>query len=229
MRLFGLRDPELALGNDFDADRREQRPDLRQLARIAARNDEFFHNPSDCFCSPTSSPIPFPASDSRASSSLRKRGALGRALDFDETARPGHHHVHVGVALGIFGVVQVEDRHALVHADRHGGDKILERHFGNRTARLEPGERVVHGDEGARDRCRARAAVGLEHVAVDLDRALAQARKIDDRAHRPPDEPLDLLRAARLLAARRLAIAARVRRARQHAVLGREPALARGP
>ena len=84
----------------------------------------------------------------------------------------------------------------------------------------------MRGDEGAGDRRRARAAVGLEHVAVERDRSLAEGREIEDAAQRPADEALDLLRATALLAARRLAVAARVRRPRQHAVLGRQPALA---
>ena len=80
------------------------------------------------------------------------------------------------------------------------------------------------GDAGAGDRRAARAAVGLQHVAVDLDRALAERREIGDRAQAAADQALDLLRAARLLAVGGLAPAARVRRARQHAVLGGEPA-----
>ena len=55
-------------------------------------------------------------------------------------------------------------------------------------------------------------------------RALAQRGEVDHRAQRAPDQALDLLGAARLLAARRLAVAARVGRARQHAVLGGDPA-----
>ena len=52
------------------------------------------------------------------------------------------------------------------------------------------------------------------------------AREIGDRAQAAPDQPLDLLRASGLLAFGGLAPHPRVRRARQHAVLGGEPALA---
>ena len=51
------------------------------------------------------------------------------------------------------------------------------------------------------------------------------AREIERGAQRAADQPLDFLRAAGLLALRRLARAARVRGARQHAVFGGDPAL----
>ena len=82
------------------------------------------------------------------------------------------------------------------------------------------------GDEGAGDRRGAGAAVGLQHVAVERDGALAQRVEVEHAAQRAADQALDLLRAAALLAARRLAVAAGVGGARQHAVLGRDPALA---
>src|SRR6185437_9328016 len=71
----------------------------------------------------------------------------------------------------------------------------------------------------------ARAAVGLQHVAVDAYRALAERRRVHDGAKRAADQPLNLLRAARLPAFGRFAAGARIRRARQHAVLGGDPAL----
>ena len=71
----------------------------------------------------------------------------------------------------------------------------------------------------------AGAAVGLDHVAVDLDGALAERRQVDHRAQGAADQALDFLGAARLLAARGLAVHARVGGARQHAVFGGHPAL----
>ena len=55
--------------------------------------------------------------------------------------------------------------------------------------------------------------------------AFAERLQIEGGAQRAADQALDFLRAAGLLAARRFAVHARVRRARQHAVLGRQPAL----
>src|SRR5437867_2092539 len=81
-------------------------------------------------------------------------------------------------------------------------------------------------DEAAGDRRGARAAVGLEHVAVDLDGALPERAEIGDGAQRTADQALDFLGASGLLAACRFAIGARVRGARQHPVLRADPAAA---
>src|SRR3989344_5591662 len=70
------------------------------------------------------------------------------------------------------------------------------------------------------------AATGLDHVAIELDGALAQQLEVKHRAQAAADKALDLLRAAGLLAARGLAVAAGVGGAGQHAVFGRDPALA---
>ena len=84
-------------------------------------------------------------------------------------------------------------------------------------------------DVAAGDRGRSRAAVGLQNVAVDRDRVLAERIAVDDRAQAAADQALNLERAAALRAARGLARRAGVRGARQHAVLGRDPALAPCP
>ena len=47
-------------------------------------------------------------------------------------------------------------------------------------------------DHAAGDRGAAGAAVGLEHVAVDVDRVLAERLEVDHAAQRAPDQPLDL-------------------------------------
>jgi hypothetical protein len=73
---------------------------------------------------------------------------------------------------------------------------------------------------------RPRAAVGLNHVAVHVDRSLADFGEGRDRSQRPADEALILLRAAADLAGGGLALRARGRRAGQHAVLGGDPAFA---
>ena len=86
---------------------------------------------------------------------------------------------------------------------------------------------LVHRHVGAGDARGARAAVGLQHVAVDGDGALADDAEVDDAAQAAADEPLDLHGAPGLAPAHRLAGGARGRGAGQHAVLGREPAAAR--
>ena len=78
----------------------------------------------------------------------------------------------------------------------------------------------------AGDRRGAGAAIGLQHIAVDADLALAERGEIGDGAQAAADQPLDFLGAAALPAARRLAVGAGCGRARQHAVFGGDPALA---
>ena len=80
-------------------------------------------------------------------------------------------------------------------------------------------------DVAAGDRCRARAAVGLQDVAVDRDGVLAErVASTTARKLRPISRWISSVRPlcgrARPRAGER-----RVRRARQHAVLGRHPAL----
>ena len=87
-------------------------------------------------------------------------------------------------------------------------------------------ERRAERDVAAGDRRRARAAVGLEHVAVDGDRPLAEPAEVDDAAQRAPDEPLDLVRPPADPALGRLAVRALGGGPRQHRVLGRHPARA---
>ena len=65
-------------------------------------------------------------------------------------------------------------------------------------------ERQHQRDERAGDRRRARAAVGLNDVAVERDRPLAELLEPRHRAQRAADQALNLLRAAADLARRRL-------------------------
>ena len=107
---------------------------------------------------------------------------------------------------------------------------ILERHrLISMPPFHHPAAAGMQRDPGAGDRGRARAAIGLEHVAIDRDLPLAEALQIGHGAQSAADQPLDLLRAARLLAAARLAPHALVRRARQHAVFGASPSPALCP
>jgi hypothetical protein len=152
--------------------------------------------------------------------------ALGGALHLDERAAILHDDVHVGLRRGVLEVVEVEHRHAAADADRHGGDLAVQRRSRERAAADQRVAGVGERDIAAGDRGGARAAVGLQHVAVEGDGALAERGEVDDRAQAAADEALDLLGAAALLALGRLARRARMRGARQHAVFGGDPALA---
>src|SRR5712691_2554380 len=155
--------------------------------------------------------------------------AFGRSLDLDETARARHHHVHVGFAARILGVVQIEDGHALDQAHRHGGDEVPDRRCREDSALEQRPDRIVQGDKSSRDARGAGAPVCLDHVAVDLHGALAELLEVGHRAQGTADQALNFLRAPGLLPARRFAFDTGVSRARQHAVLRGHPALAATP
>jgi len=87
--------------------------------------------------------------------------------------------------------------------------------------------RVLRRDKCTGDAGRARTAIGLQHVAVQVDGALAEFFEVKHRPHGSSDQTLDFLGAARLFAARCLAVAAGVGSAGQHAVFSCDPAFAR--
>ena len=81
-------------------------------------------------------------------------------------------------------------------------------------------------DECAGDRRGARAAVGLDDVAVEPDGALPELLQFDDRRASIGRSAAESPWCGRRPCRRRLARRARRGGARQHAVLGRDPALA---
>jgi len=151
---------------------------------------------------------------------------LGGRLNLDDAAPAGEHEVGVDLGGAVLGVVEVEDLATLVNAARDGRHLIAQRDGIDRLDLQHMLERQVQRHVAAGDRRRAGAAVGLDHVAVDLDLALAETREIGDRAQRAADQTLDFLGSARLLAARGLAVSPGRGGARQHAVFRRHPAFA---
>ena len=164
---------------------------------------------------------PDPAS--RRARNATERVAFRRALDLDEPTGVVHHHVHVGLRLGVLGVVEIQHRLSLADAHRDRRDRTVDRVAAGASPRGQAGDGVHQGDVPAGDRGGARPAVGLNHVAVDDHGALPERFHVDHRAQRPADEALDLHGATALAAPRRLARAALAGRAREHAVLGRHP------
>ena len=116
---------------------------------------------------------------SRARSSSRSSPARSNVpcsagrLDLDEALRLGDHHVRVHLSFLVLGVAEVESRLAGHDPDAHRGHESPERirHAGRPG---QPGARIRQRHRGARDRGRARPAVGLQHVAIDADRVLAE-------------------------------------------------------
>ena len=134
---------------------------------------------------------------------------------------PGHDHVHVHLGAAVLGIFQIQHTLAVHHA--HGHRRHLT-HDG-RIHQHAVVEELVHGQTQRRERAGdgrgARAAVGLNHVAVDVDRALAQPGQVARGAERAADEPLNLHAAPVLLhAVPGLALG---RGSGQHGVFRREP------
>mgnify|MGYP003350587510 CR=1 FL=1 len=161
--------------------------------------------------------------EERVEVAARERFPLGGPLHLDETTGTGHHDVAVHLGPGVLLVGEIEDGVTADDADGDGRHGIPEQIAGNlpRLGERAEGERERHVARG--DRRAPRAGVGLEDVAVDGDRAFAEAPQVDDRAERTPDEPLDLLRAAGGTPLRHLARRALGGRAREHRVLRRHP------
>ena len=171
--------------------------------------------------------MPFLASTSNSMNWASLKGDLGGALDLDDAALVGQHEIGIGLGLGVFRVVEVEHGGAFPQAAGHGGDLAGQRVGGHLAVLDQTLEGAMQRHPGAGDAGGAGAAIGLQDVAVDVDLALAHGRQIDHGAQRPADQALDLLGAARLLAARGFTVRAGMGRARQHAVFGRHPAAAR--
>src|SRR5437667_350130 len=80
-------------------------------------------------------------------------------------------------------VVEVEQGLPVDDADGHGGELARER-----LRKPEAVEREARRDPRAGDRGAPRAPVGLEHVAVEPERALAQSLEVADAAQRATDQ-----------------------------------------
>ena len=202
-------------GERLDLEAREQ---PRQLDAPCARSPTRARSASPCpastrSCAAAISSMPPAASSSSRSSDALPNGVCS-AVACTSISSPlaGHDHVHVDLGAAVLDVRQVEQRLAVDDADRHRGDRVAQRHPRQRAARRPAaGRRAVQRHVAAADRRAAGAAVGLDHVAVDPDRALAERGEVDHRPQRPADQPLDLDRAPVLLpaASRRAAFAGR--------------------
>ena len=82
------------------------------------------------------------------------------------------------VDLTKLGERQIIDRLRRAPGRRRHAHGVDHRRLGG-AARLHPVDEVVQGHPGPRDRRRARAAVGLDDVAIDADLALAELGQID--------------------------------------------------
>lgn len=102
------------------------------------------------------------------------------ALHFHKAALTGHGHVHVGVTVGVLCVIEVQNGRALIDAHRDSSDLCMQGR--TQSAGLILGacltskrpDGIEGCQPGARDARRASAAIGLEHITVQGDCALAQ-------------------------------------------------------
>ena len=123
--------------------------------------------------------------------------------------------------MTVLGIIQVEQGVAVDNAHGNRGDLARERDALELT-RLDPhGKGVVQRHPGAGNARRSRAAVCLNHIAVDGDGVLAERLHVDDGTQAAANEALNLHGAA--LAVGVLALAALAGRCRQHGVLRRYP------
>ena len=162
--------------------------------------------------------------DERAHFVAAKGAVLASALHFNESAFAAHHDVHVDVGAHILSVLEVGAHFAVDHADAHGGHAP----FDGRRLDAAGGDHPLKGIDdrhgGAGDCGRARAAVGLQHVTVELDGELAPFEIIEHGAHATANESLNFLGTPPNLCT--FARRAGVRGAWQHGVLGGEPPFA---
>lgn len=152
-----------------------------------------------------------------------------RHLHLDQPPDPGHDEISVGARLTILGIIEIQHRLARVNATTDRCNMIKDG-----IARDEPcTQQLVHRqpqrDPSAGNRRAAGAAICLDHVAIDYDLPFPQGLPINARPQGPPDQALDFLRTAGLLASRGLAAIAAVGCTRQHSVFRRHPALPGAP
>src|SRR5262249_49615278 len=139
------------------------------------------------------------------------------ALDLDKLPVACHDEIQIDLGVLVFGIVQVEqlDVAAQAHADRRDAAT----HDAGSCAQdvLVGRQRIHQGNVCSVDGGRARAAVGLQNIAVDPERAFGQLCQVHHGTEAAADEALDLDAAAVDLAApvARLAAAGA---AGQHAV-----------
>ena len=165
---------ELALEADHPAERRRRRRGGASVPAQLERGDSATRRIDRLLLRLPIRSIPLSASSSSSSSWSRPNGhALRRRLHLDEPAVAGHDDVQVDVGGRVLDVVEVEQELAADDPERDRRDRA--RH---RLREPEPVERPPRRDPGPGDRRAARAAVGLEHVAVEPERPLAERLEV---------------------------------------------------
>ena len=122
------------------------------------------------------------ASSSMRSSEARPNGVFSAvACTSISSPAPGHDDVHVDLGAAVLDVGQVEQRLAVDDPHRDRRHRVGERRPRQRAVPDQLRKALAKRDVAAADRRAAGAAVGLDHVAVDPHRALAERAR-----SRPP-------------------------------------------
>ena len=148
--------------------------------------------------------------------------ALGGALHLYELAFVRHDHIHVDVGVDILGVAEVEHRRPADYACADGGEAAVDGVLRQKAAPRKFVHGESEGDHAPGDAGAARPAIGVNDVAVDVDRARAKFFQVAAGAEASADQALDLVGApsGALVA---LAACAVGRRAGEHLVFGGQP------
>src|SRR6185295_19236505 len=108
--------------------------------------------------------------------------------------------IHIDFGARVLRVVEVEQHLAADHSDRNRRDIVRNRKRGGElSVVVELSQSQHQRNKGARYRRGARSSIRLDDVAVEIDRAFADAIGLDNSSQRTADEPLNLLCAARKL------------------------------
>ena len=107
---------------------------------------------------------------------LCKRRGFSRALQFDESVTQAD-HIHVCFGIGILSIIQIEHRRAAIDTNADGRNKPHQR-----ILRWNTVDGIRQSQCSAGDRCGTSTTIGLNHITVDANRALAQFLHIDHGA-----------------------------------------------
>ena len=157
---------------------------------------------------------------------MGERLAFCRPLYFNNAPVFGHHHVHVRFSGRVLNVFQIANCFAVNNTDRNRGYHPFHRVGFQLAARNQLIQRICQCNACPGNRSGARAAISLEHVAVQRNGELTQRFQIYCRTKSTGDQTLDFHCASTLLTFRCFTSVTGVGRTWQHAVFCGDPALA---
>ena len=171
--------------------------------------------------------MPFLASPIRRELLLAERLALGRALDLDDAARAGHDEIGVGAGRGILEIVEVDDRLAVEDAAGDRRDMVASAPSRpDHLPRLHPGRQSCSAIQPpVIEAVRVPPSAWMTSQSTVICCSPSACRSTTARSERPISRWISSVRPPCLPAAASRRMRSPVG-ARQHAVFGRDPALA---